>query len=187
MLGKIFVFVGKTASGKDTITKEIVKKQDVKKIITYTTREPREGEVDGIDYHFVDDETFEKEDFVCEESYYIIGEGYRKYGVKQSDLTTENNVVIILTPSGYRELKGKFGDRVVGYYIMAPRKERQVRYENRELSNKNAHDEFMRRSETDDKDFDEFEFEVENIVMNINLRKAIESVQDSIFTEIIFS
>ena len=54
---------GKSASGKDYTATRLVEEYKkigipAKKVISYTTRPPREGEVDGVDYHFVDLETF---------------------------------------------------------------------------------------------------------------------------------
>lgn len=52
----ILVLVGKTCSGKSYL-KEAYIKNGYKSLITYTTRKPREGEVDGVDYHFIDEST----------------------------------------------------------------------------------------------------------------------------------
>lgn len=51
------VLIGKTGSGKTTVAKEL-EKLGVKRLISYTTRPMREGEKEGIDYHFVDETTF---------------------------------------------------------------------------------------------------------------------------------
>ena len=47
--------------GKTTITKKIQQKyQSFKISVSHTTRSPRSNEVDGVDYHFVSNEKFEK-------------------------------------------------------------------------------------------------------------------------------
>lgn len=53
-MSKIIVLVGASGSGKSTIGKEL-EKHGVKNLLSFTTREPREGEVDLIDYRFIDD------------------------------------------------------------------------------------------------------------------------------------
>ena len=55
-MGKIFCIVGKSSSGKDTIYKRLLKINSlkIKKIIPYTTRPIRQGEKEGVEYHFVD-------------------------------------------------------------------------------------------------------------------------------------
>lgn len=53
----ILLFVGKSASGKDTYVQEMVNK-GYKRILGYTCRPIREGEQDGVDYNFVSKEEF---------------------------------------------------------------------------------------------------------------------------------
>ncbi|MBA3725844.1 MAG: guanylate kinase [Armatimonadetes bacterium] len=59
MPGKIVILSGPSGSGKDTIIAAWAKSNDrVRRVVTFTTRKPRNGEVDGVDYHFVDKNTF---------------------------------------------------------------------------------------------------------------------------------
>ena len=54
--------MGKSATGKDTIYKKLLQNDELKlrKIISYTTRPIREGEKDGVEYFFVDDNAVDK-------------------------------------------------------------------------------------------------------------------------------
>lgn len=56
-IGKILILTGPTGVGKDTVGKELIK-NGWKKVVTYTTRKPREGEIEGVHYHFVTLEQF---------------------------------------------------------------------------------------------------------------------------------
>ena len=56
MTGKI-ALVGKAASGKDFLKKKLIQR-GMKFGISTTTRAPREGEVDGVDYHFINENQF---------------------------------------------------------------------------------------------------------------------------------
>lgn len=56
----MIALLGESASGKSTIEKELINKYGLKKIVSYTTRQPRVGEEDGVDYHFVTDAEFEE-------------------------------------------------------------------------------------------------------------------------------
>ncbi|HHF09349.1 MAG TPA: guanylate kinase [Candidatus Atribacteria bacterium] len=61
MAGILFVVSGPSGVGKSTIRKEVIRKcPGLKYSISCTTRPPREGEIDGVDYLFVDLPTFEK-------------------------------------------------------------------------------------------------------------------------------
>ena len=56
-MGKIFYLMGKSSSGKDSVFKEIKKRiPELKDIVLYTTRPIREGEREGVEYHFVNEE-----------------------------------------------------------------------------------------------------------------------------------
>lgn len=57
--GRLFVISGPGGVGKSTITREVAKFEDFFLSVSVTTREPREGEQDGIHYHFVTREEFE--------------------------------------------------------------------------------------------------------------------------------
>ena len=56
----MIVLVGESASGKSSIEKNLVDNYGYKKIVSYTTRQPRQGEVDGIDYHYISENQFIK-------------------------------------------------------------------------------------------------------------------------------
>lgn len=54
----ILAIVGPSASGKDTLAKELAFKLNCKMFISDTTRPRRKNEVDGIDYHFISNQEF---------------------------------------------------------------------------------------------------------------------------------
>ena len=60
-MGKIFYVMGKSASGKDTIYKQLhARMPELKTVRMYTTRPIRDGETDGVEYFFVDDGRLEQ-------------------------------------------------------------------------------------------------------------------------------
>jgi len=58
----MIILIGPSASGKTTIANKLIEKYGFKKFVTNTTRSPRVGEVDGIDYHFISFDTFKEKD-----------------------------------------------------------------------------------------------------------------------------
>ena len=56
--GRLVVISGPTASGKSTLWNWLVRRPEVEFSVSATTRKPRVGEVDGRDYHFVEEEQF---------------------------------------------------------------------------------------------------------------------------------
>lgn len=167
----IYVIAGKGGAGKDTILKEVAKDlgKDIQVVVTSTSRPPRDGEVDGVDYNFETAEYFENnmDKFICVDKYMVEPHGLCYYGVDLEKMK-ESKVkqAIVLSPSGARELKKKYRDQVKIIYIMATRKVREERYLKRENYSELAKERVARRIEADDIDFDEFEFEADFIVMN---------------------
>lgn len=101
------VLIGHTCSGKTTLAKEL-EKLGYERIITYTTRPIRPGEIDGIDYHFITEGEFEKkitEGFFAEVTHYNANFGGCYYGSAKSDyLEPDKKKVIVLNPRGVRNL-----------------------------------------------------------------------------------
>lgn len=57
--GNLFIITAASGAGKTSLVKALLEKDARIKIsVSHTTRTPRSGEEDGVDYHFVDDETF---------------------------------------------------------------------------------------------------------------------------------
>ncbi|MBS1257912.1 MAG: Guanylate kinase [Candidatus Scalindua arabica] len=95
--GKLVIISGPSGSGKTSICKILTKNPKVKQSVSYTTRKPRDGERDGIDYCFIDKSEFEKlieEDKFIEYAEYC---GYL-YGTSISTIkeAIENDEILIL-------------------------------------------------------------------------------------------
>lgn len=106
----MIILLGKSASGKDTVVNNLIHNYyGYEKIITWTTRPMRPGEKQDLTYHFTDDEDFEEkieEGFFAEWKKYNSVFGTWYYGTAVQDITNNpNNKIIILTPSGYEDIK----------------------------------------------------------------------------------
>lgn len=95
----MLVLVGPSASGKSAIVKQLVASYNMKKFITCTTRKPRCGEVNGVDYYFFTEEEFNKRysnnEFI--ETVYYNG---NYYGTLKSEVSEDK--VVILEPIGLK-------------------------------------------------------------------------------------
>lgn len=102
----IFI-LGKTASGKDTVVNRLVEKYHYEKVVTYTTRPMRKGEIQDKTYHFISEEEFlekVKSGFFMEYKEYNTVHGKWFYGSAKEDYEDSDNKIIILTPSGYDDV-----------------------------------------------------------------------------------
>lgn len=102
------IILGKTCSGKDTIVNKLCNEYGYKKIITYTTRPMRDGEINGKTYHFITKEEFLEKinnKFFLEYKKYNTTQGEWYYGCSFEDINNaDEKSVIILTPMGYLDL-----------------------------------------------------------------------------------
>lgn len=104
----IIVLLGASGSGKSTIENELATHHGFEKIILYTTRQPRNGEVNGKDYYFTENNTFAdmiNTGVLAEYDEYSQG---RLYGTLKADYY--GNKVVVLTPNGLRQLKQSCSD-----------------------------------------------------------------------------
>lgn len=135
---KIFALLGYMGVGKDTILKQVLKDiDDVKPIISTTTRPMRKGETEGVEYYFIDDKTFIEKgsDFVEQRIYHtkVKENGVEKdatwrYGIERMELEKDDYLIVIVDSIGYKELKNYVGNtKIVPIFISAPQEELKAR------------------------------------------------------------
>ena len=140
------ILCGKSGSGKDAICKKLIE-DGYTPIISTTSRPKRDGEVDGVDYNFVDKDTFLQfieHDFLIEyRSYNTLVDNVPDtwyYGIlKQEFDQLGKNYVVILDIDGTREFKDyiertKGPDHCKVFYIFASDDVRKLRAVNKYVS-----------------------------------------------------
>ncbi|RGV95093.1 guanylate kinase [Ruminococcus sp. AF14-10] len=162
-MGKIVYIMGKSSSGKDTIFQKLKEAlPEFKTIVLYTTRPIRAGEQDGVEYHFVKEETlkaFEEKGQIIELRAYNTVHGVWKYFTAddgQINLEKENYLVIG-TLESYEQMKKYFGeDALLPIYVQVEdgiRLGRALERERRQQVPK--YEELCRRFLADSQDFSE--------------------------------
>ena len=125
-MGKIFYLMGKSSSGKDTMFKKLIedKTLGLKTIVGYTTRPMREGERDGVEYFFVDEEKMlllEAEGKVIERRSYNTVHGIWSYFTVddgQVNLDSDDKYLLIGTLESYEKVRNYYGkEYLVPLYI----------------------------------------------------------------------
>lgn len=186
-MGKIFCLMGKSASGKDFVYKNLLAMEDLhlKHIVLYTTRPIRVGEVEGLTYFFcADDEAQEMERAgkVIEMRSYDTVHGIWKYFTAddgQIDLSKQD-YLMIGTPEAYGQIRDYFGaEAVCPIYVWVDDGERLARALKRERKQeKPKYAEMCRRFLADDRDFSEENLKKAGITRTFENREKEQIVAD---------
>lgn len=162
-MGKIYYIIGKSSSGKDTIFKELlVRIPQLKRVVPYTTRPVREGEENGVEYFFTDEEQVQKLEQagrIIELRAYDTACGVWKYFTAddgQIDLEA-GNYLMIGTLEAYEKMIQYYGaEKIIPLYIEVEDGERLSRALARERQQAQPkYKELCRRFLADEEDFSE--------------------------------
>lgn len=185
-MSKIFYLMGKSASGKDTIFKRIKEEMpELKTIVIYTTRPIREGEREGVEYHFVDEaglRELEEQGKVIELRSYDTVHGIWKYfTVDDGQFDGDENYIAIGTLESYEKLRDYMGaDVLVPIYIEVEDGLRLSRALERERQQKEPkYEELCRRFLADAEDFSTDNLRRVGITgrfSNIDMDKCVEEI-----------
>ena len=193
-MGKIFYLMGKSASGKDSIYKELQSRMpELKTIVIYTTRPIREGERDGVEYHFVTEDVLaqlQQDGKVIELRAYDTVHGIWKYfTADDGQFDAPEDYLAIGTLESYEAMIRYFGqEKVVPIYIEVEDGVRLQRALERERMQKiPRYEELCRRFLADAQDFSAEKLEKMGITQrfqNQNMEKCIDEImlciQDSL-------
>ena len=159
---KLFLLMGKSATGKDSICEGLLRHFEgrLRKIVPYTTRPIREGETDGVEYHFVTvDEmrTMQQEGRVLEcRTYHTVVGDWHYFTADDGQIDASgSHTIMIATPDVYFGLmKTKYADAIVPIYLETEDEERLMRSIWRERKQEQPNfAEVCRRYLADEKDF----------------------------------
>lgn len=178
-MGKIYYIMGKSASGKDSIFKEVKKRMpELKDIVLYTTRPIRENETEGVEYHFVDEEFLrgmqEKKRVIELRSYNTRCGIWKYFTADDGQIDPEKfDYLTIGTLESYAAMKTYFGkEQVVPLYVEVEDGLRLARAVERERSQADPkYAEMCRRFLADSEDFSEENLE------KAGIKKRFENVE----------
>ena len=187
-MGRIYYLLGKSATGKDTLYKEILKRRPKLRTVTmYTTRPIREGETDGVEYFFTGREELERQlasgKVIESRTYQTIAGPWTYYTVDdgQFDVADDESCLMIGTLESYEKMCAYFEvGKMVPVYIEVPDGIRLLRAVKREENQKKPnYREVCRRYLADEKDFSEENLEHLGITkryQNTDMEMCVEEI-----------
>ena len=183
--GAMFIIEGPSGTGKGAICKEVLAQDEhIKFSVSATTRAPREGEVDGVDYYFLSDAEYDK--LVAEDAFYerVDSQYGHRYGTLRREvdsfLNVGEDVLFDMDWLGARQMKEKAPDDVVTIYILPPSfKELQRRLEGRATDSAEVIAKRMAQFREKISHWDEFDY----VIVNVNLDETVCKVQKIISGE----
>lgn len=178
--GKLIIFSGSSGVGKRTILQQLLKdeKLNLKYSVSLTTRQPRENEIDAIDYHFVDNKTFDKyieENKLIEWAQFVD----HKYGTPidyiYECINAGHNIILEIEVQGALKIFDTYKGEYTSIFIIAPSlEELKLRLSNRNTETKEQIDKRILESQKEIK----FKNHYQNIVINNNLENCIEEIRE---------
>lgn len=191
-MGKIVYIMGKSSTGKDTIFKELLRKNsfDFKTIVSYTTRPIRGGEKNGHEYFFTDEEGFLKlknEGKIIEERCYNTVHGPWRYFTAddgQIDLKS-GNYITIGTIESFLKICDYYGrESIIPVLVDLDDGVRLQRALNREKKQQHPkYEEMCRRYLADAADFSDDKIKeagIEKRFINNELKDCLSEIEDYI-------
>ena len=171
--GAILILSGPSGCGKSTLLKEVYKEiSDYYFSISTTTRQPRVGEVDGVDYFFVSKEEFEKDikdDNFLE--YALVHGNYYGTSLKPINkaLDAKKLVIFDIDVQGHDLVRNKLDSIVTSVFITTPSlKVLEDRLNSRNTDNKDVIENRIKNAKCEVEYFREYDY----LIINDNLEEA---------------
>ena len=192
-MGKLFILIGKSASGKDSVYKRLLEDPSLKLVpyVGFTTRPIRSGEQEGREYHFVTWEQlreYEESGKLIEKRVYhtVYGDWYYfSVDTDEVDLAS-GDYLYIGTLESYVKMREYYGsEKVVPIYLEVEDGLRLERAIGRERAQKKpGYAEMCRRFLTDSEDFSEEKLAAAGIEMrfdNTDMEECLARIKREIF------
>lgn len=182
----LIVISGPSGSGKGTIIKEVLKKiPDLIYSISYTTRPKREGEIDGKDYFFIDNDKFKeliKKDFFLEwAKVYDYYYGTNKDFVLER-LNEGKDIILEIEIQGAKKIKEIYNKRSTVFIFIVPPDFNELKKRILNRKRGESEEEINKRMDFAKKEIEESK-NYDYLIINDNIGKAAKKIIDIINKE----
>lgn len=181
--GLLVVISGPSGAGKGTICKKLLKDMnDLELSVSATTRNPREGEIEGISYYFIDEEEFKKR--IKNEEFLEYAKVYGNfYGTPKKEvfehLKAGDDIILEIDTQGALQVKKNYPMGVFIFILPPTLTELKNRIEGRGTDSREV---ILRRMECAYEELS-YAFEYDYIVLNDQVDAATEKVKHIILAE----
>lgn len=156
----VLCIIGRTCSGKDTLSRSLIEHTNFDMLVSYTTRPKRNSETEGFEHYFLTEEEYLDNYAAKQKLAYTEINGYR-YFTLVDDLKPGGKYIYIIDPNGYLNAFVNAQIEYANYmsiYLQANFFERRRRYLEREHSyGEDKIQEFIDRHNAENKQFYDFE------------------------------
>ncbi len=173
-----------SGAGKTTITKKLSQKYpNIKVSISHTTRKPRSNEIDGVDYHFVNQEEFKK--LIKKGNFYEYAKIFDNYYGTSKDSVIklhekDYDVVFDIDWQGTKQLSQYKELNLIKIFILPPDKqELKKRLINRNQDNNQTIEKRLKQYEKDIQHW----FDYDYIVINSDLESCFSQIEKIIASQ----
>jgi len=173
--GSFFVISAPSGAGKTTLCKKIIAKDgNLRPSVSYTTRQPRSAEVDGLDYTFVTERVFRNMIQRGEFAEWAAVHG-NFYGTPKKGLgallRSGFDVILDIDTQGARQIRDSLDGGVFIFILPPSVKVLRERLENRKSNTREDIERRMRRAVEEIKDYRMYDYVIINDILNASLRK----------------
>ena len=179
MKGKLIIVSGPSGSGKSTVTKIVKDKLNIPLSISATTRNPRDGEIDGKDYFFLSEEEFKNK--IANDEFYEYAEVHGNYygtlkKTVEDNLNRGLNVILEIDVQGAIIAKEKKKDAILVFFRTKDMEVLEKRLRDRKTDSEEVIQTRLKNAETELK----YENKYNYTIVNENLENSIQELIDII-------
>ena len=180
MRGKLIIVSGPSGSGKSTVTKIVKDKLNIPLSISATTRNPRDGEIDGKDYFFLSEEEFKNK--IANDEFYEYAEVHGNYYGTLKKTVEENldkglNVILEIDVQGALIAKEKKKDAILVFFRTKDMDILEKRLRDRKTDSEEVIQTRLKNAETELKYEDKYNYTIINENLDDSIQELINIIE----------
>ena len=180
MKGKLIIVSGPSGSGKSTVTKIVKDKLNIPLSISATTRNPRDGEIDGKDYFFLSEEEFKNK--IANDEFYEYAEVHGNYygtlkKTVEDNLNKGLNVILEIDVQGALIAKEKKKDAILVFFRTKDMDILEKRLRDRKTDSEEIIQTRLKNAETELKYEDKYNYTIINENLDDSIQELINIIE----------